>query len=158
VKTSAVTIAEGGILDLDAVLAVMEESFDPAYGEAWTAAQCASLLPLPGVWLSLARAGDGQVIGFTLARVVLNEAELLLLAVKRAGQRQGVGQLLLDQFELAASARGANKLHLEVRDGNPAMHLYRNAGFAEAGRRRNYYTGRDGQIHDALTLTRATHL
>ena len=150
-----VSISEGSILDLDAVIAVMEDSFDPAYGEAWTAAQCAGLMPLPGVWLSVARQ-DGRIVGFALARIVLTEAELLLLAVKRDGQRHGVGQLLLDRFRLVATARGATKLHLEVRDGNPAMHLYRRAGFTEAGRRRNYYTGRDGQIYDALTLMRET--
>ena len=154
-STSAITVAEGSILDLDEVMAVMEDSFDPAYGEAWTAAQCAGLMPLPGVWLSVARQ-DGEVVGFALARVVLTEAELLLLAVKRDGQRRGVGQSLLDRFRLVATARGASKLHLEVRDGNPAMSLYQRAGFTEAGRRRSYYTGRDGQIYDALTLTRGT--
>ena len=150
-----VTISEGSILDIDAVMAVMEDSFDPAYGEGWTAAQCAGLMPLPGVWLSVARQ-DGRVLGFALSRIVLTEAELLLLAVRREGQRRGVGQLLLDRFRLVASARGASKLHLEVRDGNPAMNLYKRAGFTEAGRRRNYYTGRDGQIYDALTLMRET--
>lgn len=152
-----VTVAEGGILDLDSVMTVMEDSFDPAYGEAWTAAQCAGLMPMPGVWLTLARKG-GDVVGFALGRVVLNEAELLLLAVKRQEQREGIGQLLLDRFTLVATTRGAERLHLEVRDGNPAKHLYSRAGFTEAGRRRNYYTGRDGQIYDALTLTRSTNL
>jgi ribosomal-protein-alanine N-acetyltransferase len=150
-----VKVSEGSILDLDSVMAVMEDSFDPAYGEAWTAAQCAGLMPLPGVWLSVARQ-DGRTVGFALARIVLDEAELLLLAVKRKDQHNGVGQLLLDRFRLVATARGASKLHLEVRDGNPAMHLYKRAGFTEAGRRRDYYTGHDGQIYDALTLIRET--
>jgi ribosomal-protein-alanine N-acetyltransferase len=149
------SVAEGGILDLDAVMTVMEDSFDPAFGEAWTAAQCAGLLPLPGVWLSIAREGD-QVIGFALGRVVLKEAELLLLAVRRDGQGRGIGRSLLERFGLVAASRGADKLHLEVRDGNPASRLYRRAGFTEVGRRRNYYTGRDGQIYDALTLVRTT--
>jgi ribosomal-protein-alanine N-acetyltransferase len=146
-------VAEGSLLDLDAVMAVMEDSFDPAYGEAWTAAQCAGLLPLPGVWLTVARDGEA-VVGFALGRIVLKEAELLLLAVKRDGRRRGVGQKLLERFSLVAASRGADKLHLEVRAGNPALHLYKRAGFTEVGRRRNYYTGRDGQIYDALTLTR----
>jgi ribosomal-protein-alanine N-acetyltransferase len=149
------TVAEGGILDLDAVMTVMEDSFDPSFGEGWTAAQCAGLLPLPGVWLSIARESE-DVVGFALGRIVLAEAELLLLAVRRGGQGRGVGQMLLDRFRLVATSRGAEKLHLEVRDGNPALQLYKRAGFTEVGRRRNYYTGRDGQIYDALTLTRLT--
>ncbi len=153
--TATLSIAEGGILELDAVMAVMEDSFDPAFGEGWTTAQCAGLLPLPGVWLSIARRSD-QVVGFALGRIVLKEAELLLLAVRRGEQGRGIGRLLLDRFGLVATSRGADKLHLEVRDGNPALNLYRQAGFTEVGRRRNYYTGRDGQIYDALTLTRLT--
>ncbi|CAA9548897.1 MAG: Ribosomal-protein-S18p-alanine acetyltransferase [uncultured Sphingosinicella sp.] len=149
-----ITIVEGGVAELDPVMRVMEDSFDPAYGEAWTAAQCAGLMPMPGVWLTLARDGD-EVLGFALGRIVLKEAELLLLAVRRDGQRQGIGQMLLDRFMLVATTRGADRLHLEVRDGNPAIKLYSKAGFSEVGRRRNYYTGRDGQIYDALTLTRA---
>jgi ribosomal-protein-alanine N-acetyltransferase len=148
-----VTISEGGLGDLDAVMRVMEDSFNPAYGEAWTAPQCAGLMPMPGVWLTLARDGN-DVVGFALGRIVLKEAELLLLAVHPDGQRKGIGQLLLDRFMLVATTRGADRLHLEVRDGNPAIKLYSKSGFAEVGRRKNYYTGRDGQIYDALTLTR----
>ena len=80
-----VTLGPGGIADLDAVMNVMDDSFDPRFGEAWTASQCAGLLPMPGVWLILAREGDA-VIGFALARAVAGEAELLLLAVRRAAQ------------------------------------------------------------------------
>lgn len=132
---------------------VMEDSFDPAFGEAWTAPQCAGLLPMPGVWLTLARQGDAMV-GFALARIVLREAELLLLAVRRNWQRQGIGQRLLEDFVSRALLRGAERLHLEVRDGNHAINLYRRAGFTQVGRRRNYYNGRDGQLYDALTLSK----
>src|SRR3712207_1977306 len=136
---SPITVTEGGILDLDSVMRVMEDSFDPAYGEAWTAPQCAGLMPMPGVWLSLARDGQGA-IGFALGRIVAQEAELLLLAVKRQSQGKGAGLLLLDRFMNIARERGAERFHLEVRDGNPAVKLYSRAGFAAVGRRRNYYT------------------
>jgi len=147
------TLAEGGAPDLDAVMAVMRDSFDPAYGEAWTAPQCAGLLPMPGVWLTLARLGP-EVAGFALARIVAGEAELLLLAVGHGAQCRGVGTSLLKRFISVAKRRGAARLHLEVRDGNPALSLYRSAGFEEVGRRRNYYHGVGGQLYDALTLAR----
>jgi ribosomal-protein-alanine N-acetyltransferase len=148
-----VTIEEGNILDLDAVMKVMRESFDPSFGEAWTAPQCAGLLPMPGVWLTLARTTD-EVLGFALSRAVLREGELLLLAVRRGAQGRGVGRKLLDRFLSDASRRGLEHLHLEVRDGNHAVALYTDAGFHEVGRRKNYYHGRDGQLYDALTLAR----
>ena len=150
---SGVTVSEGGILDLDAIMEVMDASFDPAFGEAWTAPQCAGLMPMPGVSLSIARDGE-EVIGFALGRVVIREAELLLLAVKPDRRCRGTGQLLVNRFTLLATTRGAEQLHLEVREGNHAVKLYLNLGFAEVGRRKNYYRGRDGQVYDALTLAR----
>ena len=152
-----IIVTEGGILDLDAVMSVMEDGFDPAYGEAWTAPQCAGLMPMPGVWVSLAWRG-AEPVGFALARIVANESELLLLAVKRGGRRQGIGKLLLERFVQVATSRGADRLHLEVREGNQAIKLYSKAGFTEVGRRRNYYTGKDGQIYDALTLARKSSI
>ena len=150
----AVTLSEGGAADLDSVMRVMENSFDPRYGEAWTTGQCAGLLPMPGVWLSLASDANG-VIGFGLARLVGDEAELLLLAVRRDSQRRGVGKMLLDRFEASAKMRGAARFHLEVREGNHAVKLYEESGFSLVGRRRNYYTGHDGYCYDALTLAKA---
>ncbi len=97
--TGDIVLTEGGPADLAAVMRVMEDSFDPAFGEAWTAPQCAGLLPMAGVWLSLARR-DETVIGFALGRIVRDEAELLLLAVHRSSQGKGVGLMLLDERDV----------------------------------------------------------
>ena len=151
--SEAVAIDEGGLADLPAVMAVMDDSFDPRFGEAWTASQCAGLLPLPGVWLSVARIG-GDAVGFALARAIAGEAELLLLAVRPDAQGRGIGKSLLNHFFRNALTRGADHLHLEVRDGNDAIRLYTGLGFSIVGRRRNYYNGRDGQQYDALSLAK----
>lgn len=147
----AITVRDGGLADLAEVMAVMEDSFAACYGEAWTAAQCAGLLPMPGVWLALARDG-GELVGFSLSRLVADEAELLLLAVRMGAQGRGIGRALLADFATAAASRGAATLHLEVRDGNSAARLYEQAGYSLAGRRRDYYFGADGDRYDALTL------
>jgi ribosomal-protein-alanine N-acetyltransferase len=153
VNVRVVSLVEGDLGDLDAVIRVMNDSFDGRYGEAWTGPQCAGLLPLPGVWLVLARDATGT-IGFALSRQVADEAELLLLAVRRVAQGQGVGKLLLERFTADAKKRGADRLHLEVREGNHAVKLYQDQGFALVGRRRNYYSGPDGRCYDALTLAK----
>lgn len=146
-----IRIVDGSPFDIDAVMEVMTGSFEPAFGEAWTAPQCAGLLPMPGVWLTLARQGD-EPIGFALGRIVADEAELLLLAVKQKDQGKGVGKSLLSTFAEKAQSKGATTLHLEVRDGNHAVNLYKFFGFFEVGRRRNYYTGGNGEAFDAITL------
>lgn len=137
--------------DLDEVMRIMSAAFHPCFGEAWTRSQCAGILPLQGVTMTIAESGRVPV-GFSLVRAVADEAELLLLAVDPAEQRRGIGQALLDEFIAGALARGTHRLHLEVRDGNPAIELYRASGFTAAGRRRNYYHGPEGEAYDAVTL------
>lgn len=153
---AAITLSEGTLTDLDEVMAVMDDSFDPCFGEAWTASQCAGLLPLPGVWLTLAHE-NGTMAGFSLARAIGDEAELLLLAVRRDRQGHGIGKNLIDAFSAAAKRLGAARVHLEVREGNHALTIYERAGFSLVGRRRNYYNGVAGSTYDALTLAKSFH-
>ena len=154
-KAADIRLDPGGSADLDQVVAIMESAFDRRFGEAWTRSQCAGILPMPGVALTLARDGGAAPIGFSLTRMVADEAELLLLAVAPAVRRRGTGRLLLDHFLEQARQYGASRVHLEVREGNEAVKLYRSADFSVAGRRRKYYRGSDGSEFDALTLSRA---
>ena len=151
-ETMPVQLELGEADDLDAVMDVMASAFDPRFGEAWTRSQCAGILPLSGVKLILARDGNGKTRGFSLLRTVADEAELLLLAVSKAVQRRGVGRALLDHFVDQGRSNGVRRLHLEVRDGNPAVAMYQSFGFKVEGRRHKYYTGQDGSQHDALTM------
>ena len=47
-------IVEVGPARLADIMAVMADAFDPAWGEAWTQAQCGGVLGMPGVWAALA--------------------------------------------------------------------------------------------------------
>ena len=146
-------IERGTADDLDSVMIVMKAAFGDRFGEAWTRSQCSGILPMGGISLALARDPERlDVAGFALARTIADEAELLLLAVAPDHQRRGIGLQLLGDFMDRARAFGASKLHLEVRAGNPAIAMYRAAGFEPVGRRRNYYQGADGKRCDALTF------
>ena len=152
--TDAVRLVPGNSTDLTGVMAIMTAAFSPSFGEAWTRSQCSGILPMTGVSLMLARDGGAQPVGFALFRTISGEAELLLLAVAPEFQGHGVGRRLLEEFVEQARGSGAKRVHLEVRDGNPAVEMYHQAGFEAAGRRRNYYRGHDGHQFDAITLAR----
>ncbi len=147
-----VQLGAGDSNDLDGVMEVMINAFEPGFGEGWSRSQCAGILPLSGVILTTARDGSGKVRGFSLQRSVAGESELLLLAVHRTAQRCGIGWRLIDHFVDTSRAAGASKLHLEVRDGNIATSMYQAFGFSAAGRRTNYYRGSDGRLFDAVTM------
>lgn len=152
---SKVSIAAATAADIDAVLRIMDTAFDPAFGEAWNRGQVLGMLSLSDVWMILATAADAaQPDGFALARRTLDEAELLLLAVRPEVRGRGMGRALVEAVSDESRLRGAQRLMLEMREGNPALALYSATGFAEVGRRRDYYRGHDHSLHDALTLAR----
>jgi ribosomal-protein-alanine N-acetyltransferase len=151
--TQALTLRRGDARDAALVDALMAAAFDPRYGEAWTRSQCLGVLAMPGVQLLLA-SNDDAPAGFSLTRAVIGEAELLLLAVDPRYRRQGVGAALLRAVLADCETGGVEKIHLEVRAGNPAVRLYEGEGFVKVGERRGYYRGSGGQAHDAHTFSR----
>ena len=146
--------------DLDRIMAVMETAFDPAYREAWTRRQVDDALAFGNCHYRLIGADglppeSGQpAAGFALSRLTLDEEELLLFAIAPPFRRQGLGQRLLSLFAQDALARGARRLVLEMRRGNPAGKLYGAFGFAPVGERPNYYRAADGSRIDAITFAR----
>ncbi|RYD48242.1 MAG: GNAT family N-acetyltransferase [Sphingomonadales bacterium] len=152
-STTLTELREGGVHDLPYVTVIMQDAFDARFGEAWTSAQCMGMLSLPGVWMVVASV-DGEDMGFALARSTLDESELLLLATRPAARRRGIGGALLRAIVAEAQARGAGRIHLEVRSGNDAVELYRKEGFVKVGERLNYYRGKANQLFDAHTYAR----
>jgi ribosomal-protein-alanine N-acetyltransferase len=145
---------------VDAIMLVMQGAFDPEYGEGWTRRQMGDALTMPGTHYVLLDA-DCRVpervedaAGFTLSRQVVDEEELLLIAVLPHARGRGVGSALLRQFTAMATQRGSVRLFLEMRAGNPAEQLYLRHGFAPVGRRPNYYRMGRGGPFDAITYAR----
>ena len=92
-----------------------------------------------------------RLIGFYVARIVGEEAELLFIYVCKEFRACGFGKPLLRSFVERAQGFGAVETFLEVNVRNePALGLYLGAGFEEVGRRRGYYS--DGA--DALIMKR----
>lgn len=144
--------------DLDRLMAVMTAAFDPAYGEAWTRRQVEDALLIGNCHYALVGAdgrapGSGKpAAGFWMARGGFGEEELLLFAVDPVHRRKGLGRIMLDGFAVASRERGAQRLLLEMRRGNPAEHLYRAFGFEPIGLRPNYYRTPGGDRIDAITF------
>lgn len=96
---------------------------------------------------------DGVTSGIAAVMHVLDESELLEIAVQPAMQGRGYGKALLAQAIALARRNGAVRMFLEVRESNaPARKMYTSFGFEETGRRRNYYPTEDGR-EDAILMT-----
>ena len=151
------TLQAGGD-HVDRLMAIMAEAFDPAYGEAWTRRQVEDALILGNCHALLVNAAgqpveaDEPAVGFSLSRTGYEEEELLLFGVLPEYRGRGIGRAILQALQSAAQMRGANRLLLEMRRGNPAERLYRTFGFTVIGERKDYYRTPVGTRIDAITF------
>ena len=83
---------------------------------------------------------DGSLAGYLCLRILLDEAEILDVAVDPVLRRAGAGRLLVAAAIEQCRTQAVRTLGLEVRVSNlPAIALYRSFGFTDVGIRRRYY-------------------
>ena len=106
------------------------------------------------LWLVAVR-GE-TVLGYVGSQTVMDESDMMNLAVAPEVRRQGIGRALIQALISALRERGSNSLTLEVRASNdPAIALYEALGFCGVGRRTNYYFH---PKEDALVLRKDLNL
>ncbi|MBA3278634.1 MAG: ribosomal protein S18-alanine N-acetyltransferase [Geodermatophilaceae bacterium] len=124
------------IADLPMVMLIEEELFAP---DMWTEAMLRDELSRPQSRYYLVAEAEEQIVGYAGLVTYRDEGHIATLAVRKTFQGNGIGALLLDAL-LAEADHRVNRVLLEVRADNPVpQQLYRSRGFAEIGRRPNYY-------------------
>jgi ribosomal-protein-alanine N-acetyltransferase len=102
---------------------------------------------------------DAKVVGFCILQPVLDEANLLLMAIDPQFHGQGRGMVLLEE-SIELLGESCVMIFLEVRASNrPAISLYEKVGFHQMGVRKNYYpadrvrfaSGKEDAVLMALT-------
>lgn len=146
----AVSIRPAGRHETDLLAAIQAEAFP----RAWSASSIGDLMVMPGVVAFLALDGD-QPVGFIMGRLAAEEAEVITLAALPRLRRLGIGSALLDHLLQAMHGHGARECFLEVGESNAsAQALYRKAGFAPVGRRKDYYETAQGR-ESAIVMRKA---
>ena len=155
VANDALNVGAVGASCLPAIEAVMCRAFDPTFGEAWSKAQCLSVLAYPGYALRGAWFGKDPaagLAGFAISRAVAGESELLLIAVDPDHRRAGVANALMDDWMELNQEKGVTRAFLEMREDNSARSLYEQWGFRDIAIRKAYYLGKDGVARNAVTM------
>ena len=129
------------------------------FADPWSAAGVAAELenPVSRWYVALE---DGAVRGYIGSHQVIDEAEVMNLAVDPAYRRRGIGERLLRHLSQTLAGTGAAYLLLEVRESNaPARTLYEKVGFLPIGKRPHYYSHPDEagiimrkELHDAHSV------
>lgn len=93
---------------------------------------------------------DNEIIGYFLGQCVLDEMEILRVAISPNYRRLGYGRFLLNEVRRKVIERGITSCYLEVRESNsPAISLYRSFDFMPYGRRSRFYRQPD---EDAILM------
>lgn len=128
-----------------AVAQIERECFSDPWSENAVAYELRNPLSL---WLV---AMDGEnLVGYVGSQSVIDDADMMNLAVSGSYRRQGVAESLVETLIMQLKEQGVHSLTLEVRLSNePAKALYEKLGFMQVGRRPNYYRN---PKEDALIL------
>lgn len=119
--------------------------------EAWSRRLLEEMRTAPGAVALSAVDGEGTVLGYASAQIVLDEGHINNMAVRPQSRRQGIGSALMEALRREALERRLSFLTLEVRSSNlNAQALYAGHGYVVVGRRRNYY---DFPREDAILMT-----
>jgi ribosomal-protein-alanine acetyltransferase len=134
--------------DAESVAHLFAQTPEAAHWSAQSLVQLGTV----GSQLWVATKNEGEVIGAIAWRDIAGEAEILNLAVESTHRRRGIGRQLMHAALDEIAARGATRVFLEVRESNLSAQLfYRQFGFSQDGRRRNYYSD---PAEDAMLLSR----
>ena len=121
----------------------------------WEADAVKALIEHPAAVSLIAALPGRKIVGFVIAQIAADEAEILSIGVAADAQRQGIGRKLVDGTVRAAARAEARRLYLDVAESNVAARaLYAACGFSAAGHRKAYYTLPDGAREDGFLLAR----
>ena len=119
------------------------------FSDPWSENSVASELKNPlSCWLVAEE--DGEVAGYVGSQTVMDESDMMNVAVRPDYRRKGIAEKLVMELVEALKKRDSRCLTLEVRASNePARALYEKLGFEQVGLRKNYYRN---PREDALIL------
>lgn len=136
----------------EADLAEVLELERRVYPHPWTMANFSDSLA-SGYDAWVLRDQRGELLGYFLLMMIVDEAHLLNVAVAEQKQGQGLGRFLLNQAVACARGSGMESVLLEVRPSNiRAFDIYQRYGFQEIGRRKAYYPAANQQREDAIVM------
>jgi tRNA threonylcarbamoyl adenosine modification protein YeaZ len=125
------------------------------FNNAWTAAEFAKLMAMPGAATYLACEGH-EPLAFLLARRAAGEAEILTIGTRPFARRRGIAGLLVSHLAAELRMTKEAQLFIEVAADNEAGRaLYAREGFTESGKRKAYYELPGGDRKDAIIMMKA---
>lgn len=90
---------------------------------------------------------NNEIVGFAGIKIIIDEADIMNIAVKMDKRKSGIGSMLLEKLLEIAKVSNCTSITLEVNENNlPAIYLYEKYHFERIGLRKKYYNNTDNAI------------
>ncbi len=117
------------------------------FSDPWDTSAIKNVLANPAVYFTIAEI-DGIPVAYGGMTVVVDECDIINIAVMENMRRMGIGKLLVQKMLDICAELGVREIFLEHRESNiPAANLYESFGFSVYGTRKKYYSS---PVEDAV--------
>lgn len=129
--------------DLISIKDILTTEFD----DFWNYEILKSELESTNSYFFVAKNISGEIVGFAGIKIILDEADIMNIVIKKDFRNNGIGSLLLDYLISYSKSINLKTITLEVNEINiPAIKLYEKFGFEKLGIRKKYYNGKNDAI------------
>ena len=129
--------------DLISIKDILTTEFD----DFWNYEILKSELESNNSYFFVAKNISGEIVGFAGIKIILDEADIMNIVVKKDFRNNGIGSLLLDYLISYSKSINLKTITLEVNEINiPAIKLYEKFNFEKLGIRKKYYNGKNDAI------------
>ena len=136
-------LSKMSIEDLKSIKNVLASDFD----NFWSFDVLEEELECDNSYVIVAKVDENTIVGFAALKVILDEADIMNIVVKKDFRHNGIGFILLENLINHSKELNLKTITLEVNENNlSAIRLYDKFSFDKLGIRKNYYDGKSDAI------------
>ena len=136
-------LSKMSIEDLKSIKNVLASDFD----NFWSFDVLEEELECDNSYVIVAKVDENTIVGFAALKVILDEADIMNIVVKKDFRHNGIGSVLLENLINYSKDLNLKTITLEVNENNlSAIRLYDKFSFDKLGIRKNYYDGKSDAI------------
>lgn len=129
--------------DLYSIKNILTTQFD----DFWNYEILKSELECSNSYFFVAKNYSGEIVGFAGIKIILDEADIMNIVVKKDFRKNGIGSILLESLINFSQNIKLKTITLEVNENNiSAISLYNKFSFDRLGVRKKYYNGENDAI------------
>lgn len=137
------SISEMTLDDLSNIKDVLISDFD----DFWNYDILKEELGCSNSFFVVAKNNLNEIVGFAGLKIIVDEADIMNIVVKKSFRHNGIGSFLLEYLISYAKDKHLKTVTLEVNENNlSAIHLYDKFNFDHIGIRKKYYNGESDAI------------